>query len=253
VQSSNNRRQITTKRSIRLLAVTLLVALGQASCALLQSSGLKIADPEDVGLTWQECAISQGFNGKQAETCFGQPVPLWNESEKAKFGTRFDAENLQLMIGQDVYQANLTGSLFTIEKYTLYRNGDFIQSLYGEFSSYSPNVSLQNVGGKAAWEFSGGETATIIYDGLDVRHLYSLDKAYRPYGLDDKLIFIGQKGSKYFVVYDGWKVGPDFDEIAIAYCCEPVLWSVQYGQGKYLFWSSRDGQRYVVEISLREK
>lgn len=142
--------------------------------------------------------------------------------------------------------------MFPKEKYTLYKNDQAIQSLYGEFAAYSPNVSLQNIGGKAAWEFSDGNTATIIYDGSDVRHLYSLDKAYRPYGLDGKLIFIGQKGGRYFVVYDGWKVGPDFDEIVIAYCCEPVLWSVQYGQGKYVFWGSRDGQWYVVEIALRE-
>lgn len=31
--------------------------------------------------------------------------------------------------------------------------------------------------------------------GSDVRQLYSLAKAYRPYGLDDKLIFIGQKAA----------------------------------------------------------
>ena len=231
--------------------MTLFVVLGQASCTPLQSSGLKTANAEDVGLTWQECAISQGFDWKQAETCFGHPMPLWGEREKANFGTHL-GENLQLTIGQDIYQANPSGGLFFKEKYTLYRNGDAIQSLYGGFNAYSPNVSLQNVGGKAVWEFSDEETATIIYDGLDVRHLHSLDKAYRPYGLGDRLIFVGQKDGKYFVVYDGRKVGPDFAKIAIAYCCEPVLWSVQYGQGKYLFWGSRGGQWYVVEIALRE-
>lgn len=241
------------KRSVLLLAVTLLAILGQASCASRQSLGLEIANPEDIGVTWQECTISQGFDWQQAESCFGHSMPLWDESEKGNFRCRLDdMESLQLTIGQDIYRASLSGGLFPKEKYTLYKNDQAIQSLYGEFAAYSPNVSLQNIGGKAAWEFSDGNTATIIYDGSDVRQLYNLDKAYRPYGLDGKLIFIGQKGGRYFVVYDGWKVGPDFDEIVIAYCCEPVLWSVQYGQGKYVFWGSRDGQWYVVEIALRE-
>lgn len=42
------------------------------------------------------------------------------------------------------------------------------------------------------------ETRLHAFCGSDVRQLYSLDKAYRPYGLDDKLIFIRQKGGKYF-------------------------------------------------------
>jgi len=240
------------KRSVLLLVVTLLITLGQAGCASRQSPGLGTANPEDIGVTWQECAISQGFDWKQAETCFGHSMPLWNESERANFGSRLDdMGSLQLTIGQDVYRASWSGNLFLKEKYTLYKNDRVVRSLYGKFTAYSPNISLQNIGGKVAWEFSDGNTATIIYDGLDVRRLYGLDKAYRPYGLAGKLIFIGERGGKYFVVYDGWKVGPDFDKIAIAYCCEPILWSVQYGQGRYLFWGSRNGQWYVVEIALR--
>ena len=236
---------------IQLLALTLIVTFGYASCKPLQASSLKPVRPEDIGLTWQECASSQGFDPKQAETCFGRLYPLWSEGEKANFGTRIDLEKLQLTIGEDVYQARLNGRLFLNEKYTLTKNGKVIRSLYGKFTAYSPSVSLQNVSGKAVWEFSDEKTATVIADGVDVRQLYRLDKAYKPYGLDGKLIFIGQEDSKYFVVYDGWKVGPDFDDISIAYCCEPVLWSVQYGQGQYLFWGARDGLSYVVKIALK--
>ena len=239
------------KHPVLLLIMIFLTALGQASCASRRTLSLGIANPEDIGLTWQECTISEGFDWKQAETCFGHSMPLWNESEEANFGKRLDdMESLQLTIGQDIYRASLSGGLFPNRKYTLYKNDQVIQSLHGEFTAYSPNVSLQNVGGKAAWEFADSNTATIIYDGLDVRQLYGLDKTYRPYGLTEALIFIGQQDGKYFVVYDGKKIGPGFDEIAIAYCCEPVLWSVQYGQGRYLFWGSRNGQWYVVEIAL---
>jgi hypothetical protein len=232
------------------VAIILISILGMSSCSLLQPAGLKTAEAAAVGLTWKECPLAQDDHPQDVETCFGHPVPLRTESERANFGTRVDMENLQLAIGKDVYQSKLAGSLFNLEMYSLYRNGDFIKTLYGEFTAYSPNLSLQAVEGKAAWEFSDGERATIIYNGVDLRDLYHIDKALRPYSLGDKLIFIGQKGSRYFVVYDGWKVGPDFDQIVIAYCCETSLWSVQAGQGRYLFWGSRDGQRYLVEIAL---
>jgi hypothetical protein len=62
----------------------LLAILGQASCASRQSLGLEIANPEDIGVTWQECTISQGFDWQQAESCFGHSMPLWDESEKGK-------------------------------------------------------------------------------------------------------------------------------------------------------------------------
>ncbi len=229
----------------------MLAVLVQTRCTL--SSGLKAANPEDVGLTWQECVVTS-FDWKEAETCFGHSMPLRDERERGNFADRLgDLESLQLKIGQDVYRAVPTGSIFAIQRYTLYRNDKVVRSLYGRFTAYSPNVSLQNVDGKAVWEFSDGETATIIYDSRDVRQFYRLDRAYRPYGLGGKLIFIGQKDDRYLVVYDGWKIGPDFERVYIAYCCEPVLWSVQFGQNKYLFWGDRGGQKYIVEVSLREE
>jgi len=225
-------------------------ALALAGCALFPSAGLKPAEAAALGLTWQECALAQDDSPQDVENCFGHPVPRLTESERLKTGTRFDMENWQLTIGQDRYQARLTGQLWMLELYTLYQNGNAIKTLYGQFTAYSPSVSLQAIGGKAAWEFASEETTTVIYDGVDLRNLYRLDKAYRPYGLGDTLIFIGQTGNHSFVVYDGQKVGPDFDQIVIAYCCETMLWSVQGGGGRYLFWGTRAGQRYLVEITL---
>lgn len=236
----------------RVFALALLVIVGQVSCAPVRDPVLESAPPASVGLTWQECAISQGFDWRQAEDCFGHPMPLWGKEEEGRFGHRVGLESIQLTISPDVYEASLKGGFLGKEKYTLHRNGKAVRSLCGEFSTYSPNISLQNLGGQAVWEFSDGSTATVVYDGLDIRQVYDVDRTYRPYGLGERLILVGEKDGKYFVVYDGWKVGPDFEEIVIAYCCEPVMWSVQYGQGKYLFWGSRDGQWYVVEIALRE-
>lgn len=236
----------------RVFALALLLTIGQVSCASVRDRDLKSTEPESVGLTWQECAISQGFDWKQAEDCFGHAMLLWGKEEEGRFGHRVGLESIQLTVGPDEYEASLDWGIVQNVKYTLYRNGKAIRSLYGDYSTYSPNISLQNLGGKAVWEFCDGRTATVVHDDLDIRQVYNVDRAYRPYGLDEKLILVGEKDGKYFVIYDGWKVGPDFEEIVIAYCCEPVMWSVQYGQGKYLFWGSRDGQWYVVEIALRE-
>lgn len=207
-----------------------------------------------VGLNWKECPVikgspEEGLNWAEVETCFGHSMPLWSDEENANFGAQVDMENFRIVIGNDVYETKLTDNSFPSQKYTLYKNDDIVQSLSGEFTSDPPNRSLQNVGGKVAWEFSDGNTATIIFDGVDVRSLYGIDKAYRPYGLNGKLIFVGKKDSQYFIVYDGQKVGTTFDKIFIAYCCEPAAWSVQYGKGTYLFWGSRNEQWYMVEIT----
>lgn len=199
---------------------------------------------------WRECAVRQGFDWRQAEDCFGHPMPLRASGDGAVFGVRTENDGLRLTIGAVTYQAVASESTSPLWPcYTLYRNGVPLHTLCGEFGAHSPNLALADIGGKVAWEFADHRVDTIVYDGQDLRRAYRLEGAYRPYALGDRLIFVGKKGGKFFVVYDGSKVGPDFDEIVIAYCCEPVLWSVQCGGGKYLFWGTRGGQSYVVEIS----
>jgi len=141
---------------------------------------------------------------------------------------------------------------FLLERYTLYMNGDPVKTLWGEFTAFSPNISLQDLNGKVVWEFADHKRAAIVYDGKDLRRLYGLDKAYKPYALSGKLIFVGEKDGKFFVVYDGVRVGPNFDRITVAYCCEAVLYSVRAGQGRYLFQGIREGQPYLVEIVALE-
>lgn len=237
------------KRTAFLLLMLLaIVALAWRSYAQRQPRRLALATPEQVGLLWQECAVS-GFDyaWRDAERCFGHPMPLWTETDAANFGERVDLENWRLAVDGHTYHTEVS-HLVTQSCYTLYRDGVRLHTLCGEFSVHSPNISLQNIGGKVAWEFADGHTDTILYDGQDLRRVYGLDGAYRPYGLEGKLIFVGKKDGQFFLVYDGVRVEPAFDEIAIAYCCEPVLWSVQFGQGRYLFWGERNGQWYVVEV-----
>lgn len=242
-------KQIWSKIAMAILAVSSMMGCNVASRANLNS-----AKPEDLSLNWQECLVTEGsptdgFDWKQAETCFGHAMPLWNEEEEARFGVHTDTDSIKLAIGSDIYKTKTNGGIFASQEYTLYKNEKPIQRLSGEFTSFSPNRSLQNINEKAAWEFSDGKTATIIHDGVDIRGTYGLDRAYSPYQVGGKLIFIGEKDNKYFVIYDGQKVGDDFDQIMIAYCCEPMLWSVQYGHGKYLFWGFKNNQWYISEIT----
>ena len=64
-----------------------------------------------------------------------------------------------------------------------------------------------------------------MYGGVDLRSAYNIEAAYAPYALRDKLIFVARRDDQYFVVYDGQRLGPAYDRIHIAYCCEPAATS----------------------------
>jgi hypothetical protein len=119
--------------------------------------------------------------------------------------------------------------------------------LLGGALVHPTNISLRDVSGTVAWEFAGEPQKTIIYGREDVRALYDLDAAYRPYGIDGKLVFVGEDDGLRFVMVDEKRLGPEFDEIIVAYCCEPAAYSVRFGEGRYAFWGSRGDRHYIVE------
>ena len=100
----------------------------------------------------------------------------------------------------------------------------------------------------------GGQyRATIVYDGQDVRRLYGLDRAIAPYEVGGKLIFLGNRAERSFVVYDGRQVGPDWPgRLSLAFCCEGVLYNPRDGGGRYLFWGGQDGAAVCVEMAAGE-
>jgi hypothetical protein len=71
----------------------------------------------------------------------------------------------------------------------------------------------------------------------------------QPYQLDSRLVSIGKLGVKYFLVVDGRRVGPVFDDIVIDDSSASAPFSVDYGQGRYVFRGVRHGAYYLVEIS----
>lgn len=230
-------------------------------CACVPSNHLAmIDDPNDIGLSWRECVIAFPNDRLiQSEYCYGHAPPAISESEKKNFGKRVVdqcLEDVRLKIGESVYYATAENCSLT-DGYTLYQDGEPIYHIdYSETSANPPpqknvgpaNVTLQNVNGKVVWEFFGNR-ATIIYDGVDLARLYKLDNTYRPYAINDRLIFIGQTADRFFIVYDKYKVGPEFNEIIMMACCDFTPWSLYYGDNRYSFYGKRAEQWYIVEIS----
>jgi hypothetical protein len=205
-------------------------------------------------LIWLECEISQAvYQGKFTRPpagCYRQwrNAVQFTPHDQQKQGTyNSKTDSIELRIGKDLYK---TAPSQVDASYVFTRNGKPIMKLTSELVTFSPNRSLQNIGGQAVWEFAGApETFAVLVEEKDMRLPSQVQKAYEPYGIYNKLIFVGQKDDRFFVMYDGQKIGDEFDEIFIAFCCEPVAYSVQQGNGAYLFQGKRDGKYYLVKIS----
>ncbi len=236
---------------MKKLPVLALTALALLLAACKQGPYLAEAAPDEVGLNWQECRVSEEtyIDWKQPEACFGHPPPSLSDEDKVRAGMRTSDGHL-LRIGDDTYETHAHELVF-LQWFTLYKNGRPLNTLSGGTGVYSPDISLWNVKGKVAWEFANSDRATVIYDGEDTRRRYGLQAAYVPYEIGESLIFVGQKDGKYFVVYDGQKVSPEFDQVYIGYCCEPAAYSVRRGQGRYFFRGRRAGEYYLVEIAAQ--
>ena len=207
---------------------------------------------ETAGLRWRECAVQPDIEEwRQVEACFGHPALAWDDADRAAAGER-TAHGWRLTIGADVYETReIATPIPNLSLYTLSANGRLQKLFLGRFTTYSPDLGLANLAGRAAWAFDDGRTATVVYGGVDQRSAHNIEAAYAPYALRDKLIFVARRDDKYFVVYDGQRLGPAYDHINIAYCCEPAATSAHGAHGRYTFWGERDGVRTVVEISAR--
>ena len=205
---------------------------------------------EAAGLSWQECLVRADVEEwPQAEACFGHPTLGRDNADQARAGER-TAYGHRLAIGADVYATReIATPIPNLSIYTLSMNGRPQKLFLGHFTTYSPDLGLENLAGRAAWTFDDGHAATVVYDGADLRKVYGFEAVYAPYVIRDRLIFVARQAGHYFVVYDGRRFGPVFDRILIAYCCEPAAYSARGASGRYTFRGERDGERYMVEIS----
>jgi hypothetical protein len=99
--------------------------------------------------------------------------------------------------------------------------------------------------GNPAPSLGGGEGQASAQAGSKP-FLVSLAQSYQ---LNSKLVSIGKIGVKYFLIVDGRRVGPVFDDIVIDSSSEYAPFSVDYGQGRYVFRGVRHGAYYLVEVS----
>lgn len=241
-----------------LLILTLVAAVWVAREFLLPNpvfpAPIRSVTPEQAGLVWQECELpipalaSNSPRSDESVACFGRPAPTL-VADNQDNGVQFiDKTHLRMTVGQDVYEAR-ADDLLVVTVYTLYKNGSPVRSFVAPGDTLWLRMFLANVDGHIAWGIANENPATIIYDGKDLRRVYGLDKAHAAYGLAGKLIFVGEKDGKYFIVYDGLKIGPDYDRITIAYCCETMLYTARGAQGRYQFRGTRDGKNYIIEVS----
>ena len=228
-----------------------LICAGLLLAACLAPAQLTPVSPEAAGLTWRECPVPFGDPPwPQVEACLGGLLwPVWDETDRANAGEQPEYNVHRLRVAADVFETHEIAAFFSSSVYLLTKNGWPIRTYLGEFSTYSPNLGLYNLTGQVAWHFDDGRTSTVFFGGKDLRKVYAADAVYAPYALRGKLIVIARRSSAYTVIYDGQQVGPSFDAITIAYCCEPAMYSARGGGGQYVFWGERGGQRYVVRVS----
>jgi hypothetical protein len=205
------------------------------------------------GLRWRECRVSS-LDWRQAEACLGYTHGDLKESDGA--GVRLENGEWRLRVdgvAKDVAYSTLyetrTVEWLGLLSASLYRDGRRVHTFIDRASGFSPHLSLRLVGDQVAWAFSGERVHTVAYGGRDLRVQYDLDAVYAPYELDGKLIVIGKRDGLAYVLYDDERIGPSFENIITAYCCEAGLYAPFAGEGWYGFWGERDGGQWVVEIA----
>jgi hypothetical protein len=206
------------------------------------------------GITWTEC-IAPNIDYahsvpdfKFAADCLHEAIPTWNDQDLKLAGEWIgkpiiDAD-LQQVIGSDVYVVKQDHTHGCCD-YQFLKNGNVIMEISAPMITFNPNQHLWSIGGKVIWELVTDQP-TIFVDGVDFNQKYQWEGIFKPYSINDKLLYIEKKNDKYHIVYDAEIIGPAFDKIYIKYCCGTT--NVHYGSGQYWFWGKREGAYYVVAL-----
>lgn len=207
------------------------------------------------GLTWVECPVpdldytSGGPDIDILRKCVNPPQ--FNADDLKRMGKRKETYptfyDLSITIGHDHYETRL----IDIEKdgccnYELAKNGNVILKIKTTFGVVDPNRYFWNIGGKLVWELVDFPDPVIIVDGVNYNEKYRLEGSYFPYEIKGKLIYVEKKSEKYHIVYNDQFIGPEFDDISMAYCCGMV--PLIYGNGQYWFVGTREGKKYLGSI-----
>jgi hypothetical protein len=229
----------------------------ETSVPLTQNSPTPVSSvPTEVvlenGLTWIDCVLPyrEYFRIEPdialITTCLDMDIPVWDESDRANYDERVpgvNGDNLRLIVGDNTFETRYTQS--DAQDYELLKNGTVLAKVSAYYVTFDPNRHLGNLGGKIVWEVIS-EPPVLIIDGVNINEENQLEGSFFPYEVKGKLIYLIKKNGHYQVVYDNNVIGPEFDEISMAYCC--AKFSVSYGKGQYWFLGRRDGVQYIVAI-----
>lgn len=205
------------------------------------------------GIIWAECVVKNRAYAHvwpdvdTLSQC--ADLPRTNAHDDEIRGERFERSrfafaDLRLKIGDDLYETRYDETKSCCE-YDFEKNGQTLLRATAPFYTFDPNRNLWNIAGQAVWELIS-EPPDIIVEGIHYNEKYGPEGVFFPYEIKGKLIFIAKENGKFHIVYDGARVGLEFDEISMAYCCG--MMSVLYGSGQYWFLGTRDGVMYVVTI-----
>jgi hypothetical protein len=203
------------------------------------------------GLLWSECPLpNREYPSRGAVLvagCVVFPDPDVYDARISGERVRRGIENdLRLVIGKDAFLAKHVSPKNSGGDYAFLKNGRLLMEIHAPFGPvFDQNRNLWNIGGKSVWEMVA-DPPVIVVDGVNFNEKYQLEGSYFPYGINGKLIYIAKKDGKYHIVYDGDVIGPEFDAVAMAYCCASV--TVYYGHRQYWFLGTRQGTQYAVLI-----
>jgi hypothetical protein len=203
------------------------------------------------GLTWMECVVPSRdyFYVKPDVELLTNCIdfPNGDDHDEKIIGERIQGNNgsdLRLVIGIDIYQTKYDNTKGCCD-YELLKNGDVILRTSAPLITFDPNRNFWNIEGKLVWELIT-QPPVIIVDGVNFNEVYHLEGSFFPYEINGKLIYIAKENGKYRIVYDKKVIGPDFDEISMAYCCAKI--SVMRGGGQYWFLGRRDGTQFIILV-----
>jgi len=235
--------QRTLRTTVALASVALLAlsrrGSGEAATGRLESTTFAA-----VGLDWRECLPSE-----DATAACGEPFP-YAKSDPALPSAWLDwhARDLRLKTAGRDYRVirwpAWTGC------YSVVGMTERPSTLCGGDSKlrWTANVGIQSLHAGPAIVIRDGHLATVLWDGEDLRKTYGIDAAYEPAELGGLLVFIGRKANRYFVVFDGKRVGPDFEDMRLGTCCMEASYRPRASENGYRFNGSRQGREVQVVI-----
>lgn len=225
---------------IGALVLVALLALSRRGSGVAATGRLASTTVAAVGLEWRECLAAEDVT----DAC-GEPFSLAGSDPAWLAG---DARDLRLKSAGRDYRVirwpAWTGC------YSVIGMTDRPSTLCGGDNTlrWAVNIGIQSLHAGPAIVIRDGNLATVLWDGEDLRKTYGIDAAYEPADLGGRLLFIGRRSSRYFVVYDGKRVGPDFEAMQLGTCCEAALRRPRADGESYRFYGSRQGREVQVVI-----